>query len=352
MRPGMRYGFIVPAAALALAALAVPAAAHRLPPRVTGPTVNGFSATGPWNTPLPASVPLAPNSAAVVASIESDMQNNYGTWAVNTDTYSSPIFTASRGTPTQDWTFADCQGTGGGQVVADSFRNVPTPPDLITSQGTDSETAIYQPSTGAYWDFWRAQKDASGHWSACWGGKITDYPDNPGIFANPLGATATGLPLGAFVIRISELQRGHIDHSVNLITVRTQANCHSWPANRDDGNTAGSDIPCEGQRFRLDPSFDVSTLYSPVARMIARAMQVYGAIITDKGGALATQAEDPRPYEASHGGVNPYPALLDPQNLYPGYAQYVVLNEIPLSRLQALPLNYGQPAGLRGQPAR
>jgi hypothetical protein len=43
------------------------------------------------------------------------------------------------------------------------------------------------------------------------------------------------------------------------------------------------------------------------------------------------------PYEASHGGANPYPALLDPQSRYPGYAQYVVLNEIPLNRLQALP---------------
>jgi hypothetical protein len=73
-------------------------------------------------------------------------------------------------------------------------------------------------------------------------------------------------------------------------------------------------------------------------------MQKYGAIVTDKGGAVVTQAEDPRPYKASHGGVNPYPALLDPQNRYPGYAQYVVLNEIPLNRLEALPLNYGRPA--------
>jgi hypothetical protein len=78
-----------------------------------------------------------------------------------------------------------------------------------------------------------------------------------------LGATATGLPLGAFVIRISELQKGYIDHAINLIPVRTRANCHSWPASRDDGNTAGGDIPCEGQRFRLDPSFDASHLYSP-----------------------------------------------------------------------------------------
>jgi len=81
-----------------------------------------------------------------------------------------------------------------------------------------------------------------------------------------------------------------------------------------------------------------------VARMVARAMQEYGAIVTDKGGAVVTQAQDPRPYEAGHNGVNPYPALLDPKNRYPGYAQYVVLNEIPLTLLQALPVNYGKPA--------
>lgn len=50
----------------------------------------------------------------------------------------------------------------------------------------------------------------------------------------------------------------------------------------------------------------------------------------------------PGPYEASHGGVNPCPAVLDPHNRYPGIAKYVVLNEIPLDQLQALPLNYGE----------
>ena len=28
-----------------------------------------------------------------------------------------------------------------------------TPPDLLTSLGTDQEVAIYQPSTDAYWDY-------------------------------------------------------------------------------------------------------------------------------------------------------------------------------------------------------
>jgi hypothetical protein len=345
MRVGLRYGCIVSVAALVLGASSAPVyAAHHGGWSDDRPS-NGFAPTGPWNTRLPADVPLAPNSAAIVNNIALDKTDNFGSWAINTDTYSTPIRYVGRDTPTQRWTFSNCLNMPQlAPVIADSLAAVPTPPDLITSQGTDESTTIYQPSTDTYWDFWRAEKDASGQWSACWGGKIEHYSRNPGIFPNPLGATATGLPLGAFTIRISELQRGYIDHAVNLVTVRTRANCFSWPATRDDGNTAGSDIPCEGQRFRLDPTFDVSTLYSPAARIIARAMQQYGLILTDKGGAVVTYAEDPRPYMASHGGVDPYQALMDPDNLLPpGTAKFVILGQIPINRLQALPFNYGQP---------
>jgi hypothetical protein len=305
---------------------------------------NGFSPTGPWNTRLPRHVPLAPNSQAIVNNIKLDKEQNFGSWAVNTDEYSAPIYSVGPHTPRQQWTFSDCLNLPElAPVIADSLAAVPTPADLIVSKGTDQSVAIYQPSTDTYWDFWRAEKDANGRWSACWGGKIEHYSRNAGIFTNPLGATATGLPFGAFTIRIEELRRGHIDHALNIVTVRTKANCNSWPATRNDGNTEGEDIPCEGQRFRLDPTFDVNTLTSPAARTIARAMQEYGLIMTDKGGALVTYAEDPRPYMASHGGVaDPYFALMDPDNLIPdGVEKYLILSDIPVERLQALPMDYG-----------
>lgn len=343
MRTGTRWGSIVAAAVMAFGVCAVPALAGQSGDGKAWP-VNGFSPAGPWNTVLPADVPLAPNSAAIVANIAQDQADTNGLWGLNTDTYSTPIFYVGPHTPVQNWTYSDCQNLPQlAPVLAPSLKNVPTPANLIVSQGTDESTTIYQPSTDTYWDFWRAQEDASGHWSACWGGKIEHYSSNPGIFRNPLGASASGLPLGAFTIRISELQSGYIDHAINLIVPRTQANCFSWPANRDDGNTVGSDIPCEGQRLRLNPSFDVSTLYSPAAQTIARAMQKYGLIITDKGGAVVTMAEDPRPYEATHGGVNPYPALMDPDNLLPDGEWQYVLTQIPVAQLQALPFNYGEP---------
>jgi hypothetical protein len=88
----------------------------------------------------------------------------------------------------------------------------------------------------------------------------------------------------------------------------------------------------------------VSTLYGAGSQIIARAMQKYGLIVSDKGGAVVTYAEDPRPYEAAHGGVNPYPAIMDPGNLLPPGDWPFVLTQIPVTELQALPLSYGQPS--------
>jgi hypothetical protein len=61
---------------------------------------------------------------------------------------------------------------------------------------------------------------------------------------------------------------------------------------------------------------------------------------------LVTQAEDPRPLEAANGGVDPYNQLFDPTGtgLIPEtLTRYPVLIGIPFDRLQALPLNYGEP---------
>jgi hypothetical protein len=282
-------------------------------------------------------------SQEIVDNLKADKDHSVGVWPLMTDTFSAPVYVVGRDAPLRRWTAivsaTECFSTGDEPFppLLDVLAAVPTLPDLVTSQGTDNEIAIYQPATDTYWDFWRARRDDAGQWSACWGGKIEHYSRNPGQHTAPLGATASGLPLGAFVIRIAELRRGRIDHAVNIATVRTRAGCASWPANRTDGAFEGTDIACQGQRFRLDPAFDVGTLNNPAARIIARAMQEYGAIVTDKSDALITQAEDPRPYLRANGGVNPY------DEFFGGVPWFSILDGIPVERLQALPLNYGQP---------
>ncbi len=296
-----------------------------------------FSPTGPWCYPLPASTPTDPNSAAIVANIQTDIAQNYGTFAINTDTYSSPLYTVPSGAPTTHWTFDDCQKKGS---VPPSFaavlQGVPTLAGMVASMGTDQEITLYEPSADQEWEFWVAGQEG-GAWSACWGGTIQHVSANPGIFPAGLGATASGLPLLGFVVRIAELQAGLIQHAINIEVVRTQAGAFSWPANRTDGNTPGADILMEGQRVRLDPTFDVSTLPNAAERTLAKAMQDYGMILSDTAGAVVLQAEDPRPYMAAHGTTtNPYDAI------FGGRAAYAVLQELPLSRLQVLPKDYGQ----------
>jgi hypothetical protein len=68
----------------------------------------------------------------------------------------------------------------------------------------------------------------------------------------------------------------------------------AWPATHTDG-VCPSRISCipEGARLQLDPSFDVSAQAWPAwEKKIARALQIYGAFVVDKGGALAVSAQD------------------------------------------------------------
>jgi hypothetical protein len=296
-----------------------------------------FSATGPWCYKLPAATPIDPSSAAIIANIQSDITNNYGDWNLNTDTYSTPIYTATATTPKETWGFTDCQHKGSLPAsFAPALQNVPTAAGMLPSMGTDSEITIYDPSADEDWEFWVAT-DTGGQWSACWGGTIEHVSTDPGIFPSGTGATAAGLPLLGYVIRIAELQAGLIAHAINVELVRTQATSFSWPANRTDGNTADPTILMEGQRMRLDPTFDVSTLPNAAERTIAKAMQDYGILLTDTSGAVVSQLEDERPYMAAHGTTtNPYDAI------FGGRPSYQVLAELPVGRLQVLPKDYGQ----------
>jgi hypothetical protein len=85
-------------------------------------------------------------------------------------------------------------------------EHVPLAPNstaIVANTKQDKDEPIYTvgPRTPRLcWDFWRAEQDSDGNWSACWGGKI---------FTDPLGAAAPGLPSGAFLIAIEELRRGH-----------------------------------------------------------------------------------------------------------------------------------------------
>ena len=85
----------------------------------------------------------------------------------------------------------------------------------------------------------------------------------------------------------------------------------------------------EGTRFRLDPGLDLSSLrVSPLVREMARAVQRYGLVIRDRGGAVAFYAEDPGRLRS-----NPYRGA---GGIFGGSSPSELMRQFPWEHLQAL----------------
>ena len=289
------------------------------------------------------SAPVAAGSAAKVGLLASTVSDRYGgVAAFNVHQYNVNYYVAPAGTPKVDLAFNDCQGKGevpagltgpGGQ-----FTGVPIPAAAVSAGGEDKELTIYSPETDTLWEFWVANRDASGRWSACWGGRLDAVSTSYGFFSDGFGASASGLAIAAGMVGLADVRAGRIDHALTLAIPGPAAwPAMSWPAQRSDGgNTDPNAIP-EGTRLRLDPSVDVDSLgLHPVAAMVAKAAQQYGFIVTDQSGAVSVSTESGAA-EAAVTGVDPWEGILG------GTPDYLVMQHFPWHSLQVLPADHGKP---------
>lgn len=278
-----------------------------------------FAPSSVWNTQISDPVPLAVNSAALVADLQRQV-TSYGAW-INTRQFSTPVYTVPANQPTIRVTL----DTGMPSLQQD-FAAVPLPANAVPAQGSDAHLTVWQPSTDTLWEFWLMRKATDG-WHARWGGKMTGVSGNPGYLVAPFGATATSLPLLGGLMRISELQAGSIDHALALAIPESLKGQFVWPAQRTDGASTQPNAIPEGTRLRIDPNLDVTKLgLSSLGLSMAKAAQRYGIIVRDHSGAVSFYGEDPTPL----GGTNPYVAL------YHGKYPDQVLAKFPWSSLQVV----------------
>ncbi|WP_432544288.1 NPCBM/NEW2 domain-containing protein [Kineococcus sp. SYSU DK002] len=301
-----------------------------------------FTAGTAWKLDV-RKAPLHANSAGMVKNVAAQTAAQYsGMAAFNAYQYSTSVYTVSASTPKVDVKWNNCQGKSwtpagllgpGGQ-----FTQVPIPADAVPAKGSDSQLTIYSPSTDQLWEFWVAKK-VDGTWSACWGGRIDGVSYSQGYFHDGFGASASGLAMAGGTIGIKDVQSGVIDHALALhIPAPGTWKEFSYPAQRSDGYDTSTNRVPEGTRLRLDPSIDVDSLnMHPVAKMVAKAAQKYGFIVTDKAGCTAVVAESPAAAIAAT-GVDPWKALLG------STPSYAVMKNFPWGKLQALPKDFGKPA--------
>lgn len=286
--------------------------------------------------------PLAANSAAVSAHLLRQVENNWGgTAAFNTYRYNNSFYEVPATQKKVRVEFYDCQRKGyvprGLYDGPRYFEDVPIPPNAVPASGTDKQLTIHDRSADKLWDFWVTEKQPNGSWRACWGGRIDNVSKSQGVFDHPFGATASGLAMTPGAISIDDVRRGSIDHAMYLAVLEPATwQKVSWPANRSDGSSTHPDAVMQGQRLRLDPDLDLSTIpMTPIARTIAVAAQKYGFVVADKAGAVAVITESGNREKAAT-GTNPWDELLVGPD-------YEVMRGFPWKHIQVLPKDYGKP---------
>jgi hypothetical protein len=286
------------------------------------PGTGFFGPNSVWNTPVPASAPLDPNSDALVAELRRQVAS--GPW-INTAEYSTPIYTVGGDMRKVKITLTNPYRDP--KVVA-ALAAVPIPPDARPAAGTDHHLVLWQPSTDTMWEFFGLQGSGDS-WSAENAAKIVKVSQSSGVNELVTGATASGLALAGGVVTLPEWASGRIDHALALAIPEPRREWLTRPANRTDGWIDSANAIPEGAHFRLDPTLDIASLNLPHAtRMLAEAAQRYGIVVRDKSGAVAFYGEDPTPT-----GTDPYPALFAP-----GGAG-AVARAFPWDRLQLLKMD-------------
>jgi hypothetical protein len=331
--PFKKYATAAPETGDAPFPAAVPGA---LPNRLSGASfTKGF-----WSQSI-VDAPIAADSAAIIANITRQVRDYWGGHvAFNNIKYTTTLYTVTKTQARTNVIFDDCQKKGATPSALTGpngwFTGVPIPDGAVPSDGTDAEITIWQPSTDTLWELWKAHREADG-WHACHGGRLDAALQSRGHFPSFAGATATGLPVVGGMVTLGDMKRGRIDHAVNLLVIKARKSpARSWPAQRTDGYDPDPTTPVEGQRFRLDPTVDVTKLgMTPLGVMVAKAVQTYGFVIIDKAGSVAIQGESGTPLERST-GTNPWTSMLGTTK------QYALLDHFPWDRLQALPLDYGK----------
>jgi hypothetical protein len=247
-----------------------------------------YSDSSPWNTPIGPNPELAPDSNAIVAHSIAPFGGgaNLSTsakWGLGL-AYADPSSRLHR----IGCDLYGCDVSVSGRIPAYARANT----------GSDGKLTVVEPTSGAELDMWRGvyRSDAD-RWSASWRG-VTDvngwgFYCRPGEHCNgPNAAGNTGL---GGVVRPEEIAQGHIDHALQLSGIEdyVRRNFIACPATHWDGTSSDPRAIPQGARVQLDPAFDVGAQPWPEwKKVVARALQQYGAIIDDSGGSLGIAAEN------------------------------------------------------------
>lgn len=241
------------------------AAAVRVP---GAPGCRVFPADNVWNQRVD-TLPVRPDSETLKASIGlgAYLHPDFGSYSG----YGIPYNVVSRSTHRSTVTF---------RWPRESDRvRYPIPAKVKREAGSDRHILMLDKSSCKLYELFDARK-SGGRWRAG-SGAVWDLDSNRLRPDGWTSADAAGLPILPGLARWDEVHDGVIRHALRFTAPVTRAS-HIYPARHDASESSSSALPPMGLRVRLRASVDISR-FPKHARVVLRALQVYGMILADNG---------------------------------------------------------------------
>ena len=259
--------------------------ATTMTPAQTGAFPRLYDPMSFWNQPIPQGAGIDADSASMVSAA----LVAYGWTAnlANSNDWGEPLSYAN---PVSRLNSVGCTWYDCSTPV--SFR---IPQSAVPATASDHHLTVIDPSTDSELDMWLTSYDAgTDSWSA--GSRYVTASNGWGAGCSPgnhcNGAVAAGFAAFGGVVRPEEIAQGHIDHALFFGTPYTRADYIACPATNTDGVATDTAAIPLGGHIQLDPAFDVDgQAWPPWEKVIAHALQSYGAYLGDTAGSLSFAAE-------------------------------------------------------------
>ena len=268
-----------------------------------------YSASSPFNRPLPTSPRVHPDSDRIVGRLTGFGAPERIAAGDPSYDWSHPIYWSKRDDPIFTLDCVEPWGDGGRPVCPSlEGRRVRIPDDAKPAGEEDPDDpyrydnhmTVVDQASGLEYDLWnvRDKPKGGGRLTFSWGG-LTRI-DGEGLGS---GSTAAEFGSVAGVIRAQELEAGEIDHALFAV-VRCDSGEHVYPATKSgrscaDLGRANEGAPPMGARLQLAMSAaEIEALDVPGwKRTILRALARYGAYVGDTGtGSWGVMAESGATY--------------------------------------------------------
>jgi hypothetical protein len=266
------------APAVALAALAVltlvpSASPHRLR---RAPSCPIFPRTSPWNQRVDR-LPVDRRSATYIRSIglTASFHADFGSGRYDGGPIGIPFDVVSARTPRSRVRFA--------YAGESDRRPYPIPRGVHIEGGAqstgDRHAVLVERDACRLYELYALRRTPRG-WTAG-SGAIWSLRSNSLRPRGWTSADAAGLPILPGLARWDDMRHGSIDHALRFTAPRSRR-AYIYPARHFASDSSDPALPPMGLRIRLRRSVSLRGL-GPQARIVARALKRYGAILADNG---------------------------------------------------------------------